>query len=152
VRGVIEQLACDCGSGAASNECGISAIVSQVVQVAQVCNNVPTEIEFNQGSLSASPLVAVFDADCAEIPISLVPLSQFSLRRQVTLSSVSVSLSQSGRAEQVQFILNDNGVAVGELIGDGVRYSPNGLVLGGLAPCYYFPTVCAAKGLGGASF
>lgn len=141
MRSVIDQLACDCGGGAANNKCGTESIVSQVVQVAQVCNSVPTLINFDQGSLSVSNRVSVLDSDCTEIPISLVPLSQFTLRKQVTLSSVSVSLSQSGKAEQVQFILNSGGVAVGELIGDGVHYSPNGQIMNGLTPCYIFPAV-----------
>jgi len=141
VRSVLDQLACGCGSGAKDNNCATEAILSQVVQVAQVCNSVPTLIAFEQGSLAVSSHVSVLDADCTEIPISLVPLSQFSQRRQVTLSSVSVSLSQSGRSEQVHFILNSGGVAVGELISDGVRYSPNAPVLTGLTPCYTFPTV-----------
>lgn len=141
VRSVIDQLACGCGSGAAGNTCGTESIVSQVVQVAQVCNSVPTLVNFGQGSLNVSSSVSVVDSDCTEIPISLVPLSQFTLRKQVTLSSVSVSLSQSGRAEQVQFILNSGGVAVGEFLGDGVQYSPNGIILNGLTPCYTFPIV-----------
>jgi large-conductance mechanosensitive channel len=141
VRSVIDQLACGCGSGATGNTCGTESIVSQVVQVAQVCNSVPTLVNFGQGSLNVSSSVSVVDSDCTEIPISLVPLSQFTLRKQVTLSSVSVSLSQSGRAEQVQFILNSGGVAVGELLGDGVQYSPNGIILNGLTPCYTFPII-----------
>ncbi len=141
VRSVIDQLACDCGSGAADNKCSAESIVSQVVQVAQVCNSVPTQVNFDQGSLGVSNRVTVLDSDCTEIPISLVPLSQFNLRKQVTLSSVSVSLSQSGKAEQVQYILNSGGVAVGELIGDGVHYAPNGQIVSGLTPCYTFPSV-----------
>jgi len=56
--------------------------------------------------------------------VSEVPQKQFLQRLLPTLSSVTVSLSQAGKAAQVRFIRNDNGVAVGELIGDGLNIAP----------------------------
>ncbi len=59
-----------------------------------------------------------------DIPVSEVPQKQFLQRHLPTLSSVTVSLSQAGKAAQVRFIRNEHGVAVGELVGDGLNISP----------------------------
>jgi hypothetical protein len=59
-----------------------------------------------------------------DITVSEVPQKQFLQRHLPTLSSVTVSLSQAGKASQVRFIRNDHGVAVGELYGNGLSISP----------------------------
>jgi len=68
-----------------------------------------------------------------------VPVAQFVQRKQVTLSSVSVSLSQSGKSDQITFIKNANGVAIGELIGDGVELTTINPIVTGVVFCFYLP-------------
>ncbi len=111
------------------------------------------------GSLKASDKINIDGSDCSEISVAVVPVNQFSQRRQVSLSSVSVSLSQSGRADQVRisqyprpiailtliiqlrFIKNQRGIAIGELIGDGVEFTPTNPILDGLTVCLTIDSV-----------
>jgi hypothetical protein len=74
-----------------------------------------------------------------DITVSEVPQYQFLQRRLATLSSVTVSLSQAGKASQVRFIKNDDGVAVGELLGDGLDISPPGDFTGKITVCVSMP-------------
>lgn len=69
-----------------------------------------------------------------------VPLSQFVQKRQVSLSSNAVTLSQSGRTEQSQIIKNRYSVAIGEVIGAGVMFDTNRTILRAQT-CYNFPEV-----------
>jgi hypothetical protein len=131
---VADQLSCDCGVDESDSLC-FNTLSKQVVQVAQVCNNIPVTITMPLGSLTASEQIDIDGSDCSEISAAVVPVNQFSQRRQVSLSSVSVSLSQSGRVDQLRFIKNQQGVAVGELIGDGVEFTPSNMILQGLTVC-----------------
>jgi hypothetical protein len=98
---VADQLSCDCGVDESDSLC-FNTLSKQVVQVAQVCNNIPVTITMPLGSLTASEQIDIDGSDCSEISVAVVPVNQFSQRRQVSLSSVSVSLSQSGRVDQVR--------------------------------------------------
>lgn len=75
-----------------------------------------------------------------DITVAQVPQSQFLQRRLATLSSVTVSLSQAGKASQVRFIKNEDGVAVGEILGDGLSVDPPGdFATGTLKVCVKLP-------------
>lgn len=70
-----------------------------------------------------------------------VPQYQFLQRRLATLSSVTVSLSQAGKSSQVRFIKNEDGVAVGEILGDGLSVDPPGdFASGTLKVCVKLPS------------
>ena len=67
-----------------------------------------------------------------------MPLSQFVQKRQVSLSSSAVTLSQSGRSEQAHIIKNVNGVAIGEVIGSGILFGTDRDILRAQT-CFNFP-------------
>jgi hypothetical protein len=136
---VIGDLACDCGSDRDSNGQCFGGVTKQVVQTSQICNSIPTKIDHPAGYIVVTSDVAVSNSDCADLPITIVPVAPFVQRRQVTLSSVSVSLSQSGKSDQVKFIKNANGVAVGELLGDGVELTTINPIVKGVIFCFTLP-------------
>jgi hypothetical protein len=76
-----------------------------------------------------------------DITVAQVPQYQFLQRRLATLSSVTVSLSQAGKSSQVRFIKNEDGVAVGEILGDGLSVDPPGdFASGTLKVCVKLPS------------
>ncbi len=75
-----------------------------------------------------------------DITVAQVPQYQFLQRRLATLSSVTVSLSQAGKSSQIRFIKNEDGVAVGEVLGDGLSVDPPGdFAAGTIQVCVKLP-------------
>jgi hypothetical protein len=133
---MLSQLACDCGTD--QNGGCFSGVTEQTIRSTQVCDVVPSKIEFSQGSFEAFSDVDVVDTDCTDMPITIVPLSQFIQKRQVSLSSSAVTLSQSGRGEQAHIIKNINGVAIGEVVGSGILFGTDRDILRAQT-CFNFP-------------
>jgi hypothetical protein len=136
----IEQLACDCtATSTGRGTCYQGALLAPVVSSPVFCTGVAATVTLSSVVVNSSSAVSS-TIGCFAVSVSVVAESQLSAQNVLPFGSVSLASTQSALFQQVRFIKNDAGVAVGEVLGDGVRVTALTAVSGGLTACFIMPS------------
>jgi hypothetical protein len=138
IQSSLQGLVCDC-TNTGNTDC-YDGLSSSVLARDSLCSGVPDSFSVGDVTISCDTDLQVLETDCLDVKVSVIPISQFQSRAVSSLSATSISSSRAEQRRSALFIKNSAGVAVGQVLGSGVKVETDRTYLGEISVCLTFPS------------
>eukprot|EP01127_Copromyxa_protea_P008621 TRINITY_DN1982_c0_g1_i5.p1 TRINITY_DN1982_c0_g1~~TRINITY_DN1982_c0_g1_i5.p1 ORF type:complete len:1544 (-),score=250.30 TRINITY_DN1982_c0_g1_i5:66-4571(-) len=144
IKEALGQISCSCASGNGNDTCAgaLSTLSGQSTGYFGVCKNSPSsQIISSLVIVNATEEFSVEDqaSNCVAFEVLVVPFEQFEYNSKRHLTNLAIYSETSIKKSKSIYVYNNNGVVVGQIMGDGLRLDSdlNGNITG-LQACGYF--------------